>query len=300
MKELVCGVFLFAVSVVGSGDASAEALKGRLSSAEILQQSSPTDWRLLDPSYTLYIELDRGMVIVALSETLVPDHVEQVRTLARAGFYDGLSFYRVIDGFVAQGGDVFGRRDIGDAQQALKAVFDQKLAKDDLPDWISDKDGYADNIGFLQSLPVGYDSKEKRIWGLHCTGAFALGREIEKDTASTEFYITLQPHRYLDRNMSVLGRVVQGMEHLQALRRVAPAEKDGDDIGEIIVSMRLAEDVPADQRQSLEILRSDTETFKAYAEARRNRPEDFFYYRPDHLDVCALAIPVREKLMVNE
>jgi len=278
-----------------TGLANGEALEGRLSSAEILAQSAPADWRALDPEQTLYIELERGRVIVALSSDLAQRQVDQIKALARAGFYDGLSFYRVIDGFVAQGGDGLETRDLPEGvSDALTAQFDEPYDKKMDATFLKYKDGYAGTVGFLGSLPVGVDKKKKSIWHLHCTGAIAMARDIEKDTASTEFYIPIQPQRYLDRNLSVFGRVVSGMEHVQALRRVSPPEKEGDDLGDPILSMRVAADVPAEARTALEILRDDTATFDAYAEARRNRPEDFFYHRPDYLDVCALAIPVRE------
>ena len=293
MRTATLTAALLASALFASG-AHAEALEGKKSSAEIIEASAPSDWRVFDPENTLYIELERGLVVVALSEHLAQDHVEQTKKLAREGFYDGLSFYRVIEGFVAQGGDVFEKRDVGKAKKALEAEFEDPLSKDLPVTLLSDEDGYADQVGFLGGLPVGVDNKNKAIWHLHCTGAFAFARNNEKDTASTEFYITLQPQRYLDRNLTVLGRVVQGMGHVQALQRVAPAEEEGDDLGETIKTIRVAADAPEEERLKLEYLRDDTEIFAAYAEARRNRPEEFFYYRPDHLDVCALAIPVRE------
>ena len=290
MKTLFCFVTAFAAM---AGTAFADALEGKQSSAEILESSAPTDWRALDPENTLYIDLDRGRVVIALSPHLAPGHVAQVKTLARAGFYDGLSFYRVIDGFVAQGGDPFEKRDIGEAKQMLAAEFEEPVSEKMPVTRVSDADGYAASVGFLAGLPVGLSAKSDAIWHLHCAGAFAFGRTNEKDTASTEFYITLQPQRYLDRNLTVFGRVVSGMEHLQALRRVSPPETEDDDVGETINALRLAADTPPEERTNLEVLRDDTETFQAYLEARRNRPEAFFYFRPDHIDICQLPYPVR-------
>lgn len=299
MKRIF-SVLAFVSTLFIANGSFAEALEGKLSSADILEASKSTDWQALDANNTLYIELEHGRVVVALSDNLAKAHIEQIRTLAREGFYDGLSFYRVIDGFVAQGGDVFEKRDIGSANKEMAAEFDETYDKKMPVTFLPDEDGYAERVGFLGSLPVGISKKEKRIWHLHCAGAFAFGRNIEKNTASTEFYITIQPQRYLDRNLTVFGRVVQGMEHIQALRRVSPPEEEGDDIGMVIKSIRLAGDVEEAEQSKLEILRDDTETFAAYAEARRNRPEGFFYHRPDHLDICALAIPVREIPALDE
>ena len=270
--------------------AFADQIEGKPSSADILEATTSEDWRPLDPENTLYIELSTGRVVIALSPSLAPNHVAQVKRLAREGFYDGLSFYRVIDGFVAQGGDALGKRG---EQTPLAAEFEDSVGKDFNFYKMKDEDGYAREVGFLGSLPVGHDPKTKTAWHLHCAGAFAFGREDARDTASTEFYVTLQPQRYLDRNMSVFGRVVAGMEHLQALRRVSPPQEEGDDLGETIIAMKVAADVPEAERTKLEILRSDRPAFDAYVEARRNRSEAFFYFRPDYIDVCQLPVPVR-------
>lgn len=287
MQRIVAAAIVAALAV---SPVVAQPIEGKPTSAEILEATTADDWRALDPENTLYIETERGRIVVALSTGLAKNHVAWVKTLAREGFYDGLSFYRVIDGFVAQGGDPFlshGER------SAIADEFEDDVGKDFAFYRMKDKDGYARQVGFLDSLPVGYDKKHGRAWHLHCTGAIALGREDGRNTASTEFYVTLQPQRYLDRNLSVFGRVVAGMQHLQALRRVDPPEDPHDDLGERIVSIKVAADVPEADRSDLEILRSDSPAFDAYIEARRNRSDSFFYYRPDYIDVCQAPIPVR-------
>lgn len=275
--------------------ALADALEGKKSGAEILTATTAEDWRTIPPEETLVIELERGKVTVALSPALAPKHVEQVKKLAREGFYDGLSFYRVIDGFVAQGGDPFGEKKIRKAKKKMKAEFEQTLREGASFASLPDADGFAPEVGFIAGLPTGYDNKTGTYWHLHCAGAFAFGREDGRDTASTEFYIALQPQRYLDRNMSVFGRVIDGMEHLQMLRRVNPPESKDADIGEKIVSFRVAADIPEAERETWEILDSARPAFAEYAEARRNRPEAFFHFRASHLDVCQMPVPVRQK-----
>lgn len=281
--------------LAATAGAHADPLEGKRSSAEILAASAPQDWRALDPENTLYIELERGHVVVMLSPVLAQGHVAQIKALAREGFYDGLSFYRVIDGFVAQGGDLFETRKLGTAAKTLQAEFDEPAPQGLGFTALPDVDGYAPQAGFAASLPTGYDPASGRAWHLHCAGAIAMARDDGRDTAGTEFYVTLQPQRYLDRNLSVFGRVVDGMEHIQALRRVSPAETPEGDIGEAILSVRVSADLPEEARFPLEIFRTDTETFREYAESRRNRPEAFFYHRPNHVDVCQLPIPVRRR-----
>lgn len=288
---------LFALSAAALHIAAASAEEGetpRKSGAEILAETTAGDWRAIPADETLVIELESGTATIALSPALAPNHVAQIRKLAKAGFYDGLSFYRVIDGFVAQGGDPFGEKDVGKAKKELKAEFE--AAGDDIAfAALKDVDGFASAVGFIDSLPAGHDEKTGSFWLLHCAGAFAFGRQDGADTASTEFYIALQPQRYLDRNLTVFGRVIDGMEHIQMLRRVAPPETKDDDVGEKIIRIRMASDLPEGARAAWEILDSARPVFAAYMESRRNRPESFFHYSADHLDVCQVPVPARKR-----
>lgn len=292
----VCIVLIVMMCGGAFNAAAAEALEGKRSSAEIVDSAGPEHWRIFDQENLLYIELERGQVIIELSPSLAPNHVAQMRALAKDRFYDGLSFYRVIDGFVAQGGDVFEQRESKNAAASLAAEFDQVLNRDIELSSSGILDNYvasvSADVGFVDSLPVAFDVERAALWGLHCTGAVAMARGNELDTASTEFYITLQPQRYLDRNLTVFGRVVDGMEHIQRLRRVAPPQSKDEDRGETILSIRVGNDLPENKQKHLQTLRTNTPLFRAYIESRRNRPEAFFVYRPDHVDICQLPLPI--------
>lgn len=268
--------------------------------AEIVAEAPASDWRALDPENTLYIDLeDGGRVVVELLPALAPEHVAQVKTLAREGYYDGLDFYRVIDGFVAQGGDTNAddpktRKSLGSAKPQLTAEFDAPVTDDPPFTPLGDADGFAAETGFVKGFPAARDAAAKREWLVHCYGAFAFGRNDGADTASTEFYVTLAPQRYLDRNLSVFGAVRQGMQYLQGLPR-------GDAAGGIIsepekrakFTIRVAADVPQAERTPLQVMKTTSASFRELIEARRNRPEAFFKFRPDHTDVCAVGVPVR-------
>ncbi len=287
---LTAALFISACAAANAEDNQAAVKRGP---AQIIAESAPEDWRALDPQNMLVFDLERGRIVVALSQMLAQGHVRQVKALAREGFYDGLSFYRVIDGFVAQGGDPFEQREVKTAAKTMAAEFDQPLTPEMGFTPVKDVDGYAAKVGFIDGEPVGVDAANKTVWRLHCAGAMALGRNNDRDSAGTEFYFTLQPQRYLDRNLTVFGQVVDGMQHLQALRRVSPPETPNDDLGETILSVRIAADMPEAERPALEIMRTSTATFAEYVESRRNRPEEFFYYRPNHADICAVNVPVR-------
>ncbi|MCI5043408.1 MAG: peptidylprolyl isomerase [Aquisalinus sp.] len=270
-----------------------EAVRGP---AAIIADATVNDWVPVDPENTLYIDIPQGRIVVQLSPDLAQAHVEQVKLLAREGYYDGLDFYRVVQGFVAQGGDEGGNKTIRTAAPFMQAEFDERIPRglDFTP--LGNPDGYADQVGFINGFPAGMSRRENRVWLTHCTGAFAFGRGNERDSAATEFYITLQPQRYLDRNLTVFGRVIWGMEHVQAITRGEPGN------GGVIVdrtkwtpirSFRVAADVPVQDQLYLETFNTNSDLFSELIEARRNRPEDFFYYRPDYLDLCQMPLPVR-------
>ncbi len=265
----------------------------------IIAATTKEHWVSADPDNTLYIDIPQGRIVVLLTPDLAQGHVDQVKKLAREEYYDGLNFYRVIEGFVAQGGDASDEgaaKPIKTAATSLPAEFDEPIPEslDFTP--LGNIDGYAQEAGYINGFPAGLNRKENKVWLAHCSGAFAFGRNNERDSASTEFYIALQPQRYLDRNLTVFGRVIWGMEHVQSITRGAPG--NGGVIAEKarwtpISSIRVAADLPEGDRLPLEWLDTSTDIFRELIDARRNRPEEFFYFRPNYLDLCQLALPVR-------
>ena len=278
--------------------AVAQPIEGKRAPGEIIATAEPEQWRNVDPAQLMIIDLELrtgpGRVTIELSENFAPNHVAQLKTLVKAGFYDRLSFYRVIDGFVAQAGDPFGTRALpeGTVKNITAENTAQLIDIFDLPGLVPDH--YAEKVFFLDAMPMGRNDRE--AWPLHCTGALAIGRENDPDTASTEIYVTLQPQRYLDRNLTIVGRVIGGMEHVQALTRQLPPENEGDPLGDVIVRAWMG-DVPPEGESTpqWQVFETGTALFSEYVASRRNRPEAFFIYRPDHVDICQLTIPVRQK-----
>ena len=265
---------------------------------QIIDEALPAEWIDLTSDNVIYLDIADGRVVIVLTSDLAPAHVLQTKKLISESYYDGLHFYRVIDGFVAQGGDESGEKSKGSAKQTLNAEFDEPWRDELTFTGLDAVDGYADTVGYLNGFPAARDIEDQKVWLTHCTGAFAFGRDTPRDSASTEFYITLQPQRYLDRNLTVFGRVVWGMEHVQAI----PRGKHGNG-GAIedksrwteIKSMRLASDVAENDRIALQMMDTNSASFKEYLLARMNRPEDFFYFRPNHVDLCQVQLPVRIK-----
>jgi peptidylprolyl isomerase len=267
---------------------------------EILDASPAGHWRTLDPENTLYLELDSGRVVIELAPAFAPEHVANIRTMAREGFWDGLSIYRSQDNFVVQFGDpAAGEADAksqGSARPTLRAEFSrpaQGLEFTALPD----HDGWAPQVGFVEGFPAARDPQEAQAWLTHCYGALGAGRDMAPDSSNgSELYVvTGQSPRQLDRNITTVGRVVRGMELLSVIAR-GPEPMGMYEQPErrtAIKAIRLASELPADQRTALELLRTDSPTFTEVVESRRNR-RDGWYVRPaGHIDVCNVPLPVR-------
>jgi peptidylprolyl isomerase len=269
-----------------------------LTSADVLATSNATDWRPLDPQNTLYLELPAGRVIIELAPTFAPHHAANIQALAREGYYDGVAIVRSQDNYVVQWADPDGKRPIKNAQRTLAAEF-ERTARGVPFTPLVDPDTYAPEVGFSDGFPTARDPKFGRAWLVHCYGMVGAGRDNDVDSGGgTELYVvTGSPPRHLDRNVTVVGRVVQGMDMLSALPRGTGAmgfyEKPEQRLP--IKSVRVAADLPASQRTELEVLRTDTPTFTAYVEARRNRREEWFKVPAGHVDVCNVPIVARPR-----
>ena len=267
---------------------------------ELLDGSQPSDWRTLDPANTLYMELAGGRVVIELAPGFAPAHVANIRTLAKEGFWDGLTLYRSQDNFVVQFGDVVEEgaqgKSIGSARATLPAEFTRDAAG--VPfHALPDPDGWAAQTGFVDGFPAARDGADGQAWMAHCYGALGAGRDMAADSSNgTELYVvTGQSPRQLDRNITVVGRVVQGMELLSVLPRgtgplgfyETPTERTP------IARIRLASTVPAGERVALEVLRTDTPLFDAVVESRRNRRDGWYLQPAGHIDLCNISVPVR-------
>lgn len=297
----VCATAPVALAQTASAQTVPAASKPR-TMQEILDASKPSDWRALDPARTLYLDLDAGRVVIELAPAFAPAHVANVRALARGGYWNGLSINRVQDNFVTQWGnpseDEKARRPLPKGAKAkLPAEFtrsERNIPFTPLPD----ADGWARQVGFSDGFPVGVDTRDDTAWIAHCYGAVGAGRGNDADSSDgSELYVVIgQSPRQLDRNMSMVGRVVQGMELLSALPRgTGPLgfyERPEQRVA--IRSARMASDLKPAERLNLQVLRTDTPLFTELVEARRNRRDDFYKRPAGHIDLCNVPLPVRE------
>ena len=156
----------------------------------------------LDLENTLYLDLKDGRVVIELKPDLAPNHVARIKELTRQGFYDGLVFHRVIDGFMAQTGDPQGNG-TGGSGQKLKAEF----------------------------------SNYK-----HVRGTTSMARAQDPNSADSQFYIMFQPAPHLDRQYTVWGQVVEGMEFVDMIKKGSPSRNGSVTEPDHIIKMQVAAD----------------------------------------------------------
>ena len=265
--------------------------------AEVIAASTPADWRSLDPADTVYLTLDSGRVVIELAPGFAPEHAANIRTLVRGGYFDGLAVIRSQDNFVVQWGDPDGKRPLGVARTTLPPEFTVPIAAATPFTVLPDVDGYAPQVGFVDGFPVARDPATGQAWLAHCYAMIGAGRGNEPDSGNgAELYVvTGHAPRQLDRNIALVGRVVQGMELLSTLPRgTGPLgfyEQPSQYVP--IRSARMAADLPPGERMQLEVMRTDTATFAALVESRRNRSDDWYRVPAGHIDLCNVPIPVR-------
>lgn len=255
------------------------------------------EWRLLSPDNVVVMALPHGNVYIELAPQFSPKHAERFKSLVQSGYYDGEKFYRVIDGFVAQAGP----QDGSDKDKQVKTLTmeDEFSVTDQFSYTLVQKgDMFAPQTGFKDGFALGYSPNENKAWMLHCPGVIAMARGTEPNTGTSHFYITNgQAPRYLDRIMAVFGRVVHGMNNVQAIQRTAAIEgQDKVDAATFtpMVKVRMMSDLPKAEQIQLEVQNTDSPEFIKGLEERKHRTNAFFYKKPKPvLDICQTPVNTR-------
>jgi len=266
--------------------------------ADVLAASTPSDWRPLDPNNTLYMDLPSGRVVIELQPDFAPQHAGNLRALARARYFDALAITRSQDNYVVQWGESDASKPMGDAKKALAPEFTRPAAGLSFT-VLPDPDTYAPQTGFVNGFPAARESATGSAWMVHCYGMVGAGRDNDVNSGSgAELYVVSgNAPRPLDRNITLVGRVLQGMDLLSTLPRgkgvmgfyQTPEERTP------ITQIRVAADVPEAQRTRLQVLRTDTQTFTDLVESRRNRQDEWYKVPAGHIDVCNVPLPVRKE-----
>lgn len=269
--------------------------------AGVLEASKPSDWRTPDPDRVLYMDVAGGRVVIELAPQFAPRHVANIQVLARQRYWDGLAIVRVQENYVVQWGDPDAGagghgRSLGEASASLPAEFVRPAAG--LPfTRLPDGDVYAPQVGWVHGFPAARSSASGEAWLAHCHGMVGAGRDNGADSSNGSELYVVSGHspRHLDRNITVVGRVLDGIEVLTSLPRGTGAMGfHGTPEQRVpIESVRLASDLPEAERIALQVLRTDTDTFRELVEARRNRREPWFIEPTGVVELCNVPLPVR-------
>ena len=268
--------------------------------SEIVAEAPASAWRDINPDNLVVMDLRNGArVVIQLAPEFAPVHVANIRALAKGNWWSGAAIYRVQDNYVVQWGNNESTKPLprgviakppAEYHRSLKGLSVRPLGY---------ADDYAPSAGFAGGWPIGYDPKTGTANLTHCYGYVGVGRDLSPDTGTGgELYAVIgHAPRHLDRNIAVVGRVIEGIDRLSSLPRGTEAlgfYKD-ESMQVPISAVRLASEIPATERPAYQFMDTRSATFGAYVKARANRKDDFFIRPAGGVDLCNAAVPVRKK-----
>ena len=269
-----------------------------LSTAEVMETLDESDWRQPDPANLLYVQLASGTVIIELAPNFAPHSIANIKTLAEEKYFDGLAIIRSQENYVVQWGDPYEEEDsakpLGSARKTVTAEFERSLDGIEIIK-INSRDAYADIVGFSGGFPVA--SNGTNAWLAHCYGMVGVsrGNESNSGNGASLYVVTGHAPRHLDRNVSLVGRVISGMESLTILPRGTGALGFYESIDETValISIRVGKNVAKADRTNIEIMRTDTEAFADYILSRTYRNEEWFVEATGRIELCNINPPLR-------
>jgi peptidylprolyl isomerase len=267
---------------------------------DIVAQAPASAWRTIPADDLLVMDLaNGGRIVVQLAPQFAPVHVANIKALAKGGYWNGATVYRVQDNYVAQWG-------LNESDKPWPAGVTPKPPEEytrplkglnvKALGW---PDPYAPGAGFVDGWPVAYSAKAGWADLVHCYGSVGVGRDLSPDTGTGgELYAVIgQAPRQLDRNIAVVGRVIDGIDKLSSLPRGTEALGFYKDKAQYapIASIRLASEMPAGERPSFEYLDTNSPSFARYLQVRANRHDDFYIRPAGGVDLCNVQVPVRKQ-----
>ena len=260
-----------------------------LTAASAASAQAASDWRTPDPDNVLVVDTNKGRIVVELVPEAAPAHVARVRGLAKAHFYDGLTFFRVIDSFMDQTGDPKNDGTGGSDQPNLTAEFTFRRGAGYAP---QGKVGPAE-IGFVGPLPVWSQNSalaamtadgKVAAWGAFCPGVLGMARAGDPDSANSQFFFMRQTNASLDKTYTAFGRALNGLEAIRAIKVGEPVAAPQDSM----TTVRVLSDIPAAQRPNVQVMETAGPAFKALVDKRRVELGGAF-------TPCDVTIPVQVK-----
>jgi peptidylprolyl isomerase len=255
-------------------------------------------WKAVNPDNLLVLDLKSGArVVIQLAPAFAPVHVGNIKALARAGHWSSAAIYRVQDNYVAQWGN-------GESEKPWPAGVNPKPPSEYTRPLrglsvtpLGSRDPYAPAAGFAEGWAIAYSMKGNWANLAHCYGSVGVGRGLAPDVGTGgELYAVIgHGPRQLDRNIAVVGRVLEGIEHLSTLPRGTEALGFYKDEAQHvpIASIRIASDMPDAERPHFQVMDTKSRTFSRYLQVRSHRFDDFYRRPALGVDLCNVGVPVR-------
>jgi peptidylprolyl isomerase len=267
---------------------------------DVVAGAPASAWRTIPADDLLVMDLaNGGRVLIQLAPQFAPVHVGNIRALARANYWAGASVYRVQDNYVAQWGQNESTKPWpagvtpkppAEYTRPLKGLSVKPLGY---------ADPYAPSAGFSDGWPIAYSPRAGWADLTHCYGYVGVGRDLSPDTGTGgELYAVIgHAPRHLDRNIAIVGRVIDGIDKLSSLPRGTEALGFYKDKAQYapIARLRLASQMPPAERPSYEYMDTASAVFSTYVHVRANRHDDFYIRPAGGVDVCNVQVPVRKK-----
>ncbi|RJG54965.1 peptidylprolyl isomerase [Sphingobium terrigena] len=266
--------------------------------AAVVAAAPASAWRAIAAEDLLVMTIEGGKrVVIQVAPAFAPRHVANIRALARAHWWDGTSINRVQDNYVVQWGDVTEKKPLPpglsptSSVDYVRSIANVRLAITPSPS----VDAYAPQSGYVDGWPMAMDGDG--AWLPHCYGFVGVGRNVSPDagTGAELYAVNGQAPRQLDRNIAVVGRVIEGMAHLSSLPRGSGelGFYTADEKKVPILSVRLASDLPDVERPRFQAMDVASPSFAAYLHLRANRKDDFYDRPAGGVDLCNAPVPVR-------
>ena len=238
----------------------------------------PANWRKIDPENLLQFMINKQEVLIELRPDIAPTHVAQVKKITRDTNYDKLPFHRVIDDFMAQGGETYAVYQVYPRYPMLKGEFTWKRnpAKQKVQWFGATPNG--DKLGYLEGFVVQGQPDETamisdppvaKTWAVHCGGVTSMARTNDPDSADTQFFLMRHPRvgpDGLDQKYTVWGRALTGVDVIQGIK-VGPAETDGrfasPNQADKLTKAMVVADIPEKKRPTVYVRRTNGPEFAA-------------------------------------
>jgi peptidylprolyl isomerase len=249
---------------------------------------SEQDWRIPAPDTVMVIDTNKGRVLVELVADVAPNHVARLQDLTRAGVYDGRTFFRVIDRFMAQTGDPTNTGEGGTDKPNLKAEF--TFRRDAATPFVAMAAPAGLEVGYVKSLPVVSQAwswndvttdHKVSAWGAYCPGVVGMARDDDNNSANSQFFLMRQPYPSLDKRYTAFGRVISGLDVVRAIKTGEPVAEPQD----MMRTVRLLSDIPESQRPKVRVIDPKGPWFAA--ETKRLRA-----LKGADFSICDIDLPV--------